>query len=384
MIGVGQAHEVHGLPVHMEDFDGLELARGYLEGIANVEDGFRVNGWMLLPDKEFDSISVYWNRELVGSADVVLRQDVARVFPWIPHAGRSGFLFRLPKAIADAARVGRLDLLGCQGGRAIARLSTLFRADIDSAVPTPPAELMDRIGACGNAPYFKLGGLKLFGDVMKPILRHRGHSSVRRLLDWGCGCGRVSVHFLLEPSILEVFGCDIDPEAIVWCSGHLRPGSFSRIDPWPPTPYKEATFDVAVGISVFTHLPGPVQHAWLAEMSRIIAPGGLFLASTHGEYAASFTFPKSLGDSESAPMLVRKLKSMLAGRPRGTEVLRDGIFSEVLNPSLNRIAPDGYYRDVYQSREYTIREWSNYFEILEYIPRGMGNHQDLVVMRRRA
>lgn len=381
---MGQAHKGYGLPVHVKDFEGVELARGYLEGMAVVEGGFRVNGWMLLPDKEFDSISMYWNGKLVGLADVELRQDVADAFPWIPHADRSGFSIRLPQPIAEATRIDRVDLLGCRDGRPIARMSTLFRPDLDAVIPTPPAELMDRVGACGNAPYFKLGGLKLFGDVMEPMVRHHGHGSVRRLLDWGCGCGRVTAHFLLEPIILEVFGGDIDPDAIAWCSNHLRPGTFLRIDPWPPTPYKEATFEVAVGISVFTHLPGPVQHAWLAEMRRIIVPGGLFLASTHGEYAASFTFPKSFGDSESTPRFVRKLKNMLTGRPRGTEVLRDGIVSDAPNPSLNRIAPDGYYRDVYQSREYTIREWSKYFEILEYIPQGMGNHQDLVVMRRRA
>ncbi len=381
---MGQARGGYGLPVYAKDFEGIELARGYFEGIAVVESGYRVNGWMLLPDRELESISVYWNGDLVGSADVELRQDVASVFPWIPHAGRSGFVLRLPNAIADGARIGRIDLLGCQGGRGIALMNTLFRPDLDTVVPTPPAELTDRIGACGNDAYFKLGGLKLFGDVMEPMLRHLGHGSVRRLLDWGCGCGRVTAHFLLDPNVLDVFGCDIDPEAIVWCRDHLKGGNFLRIDPWPPTPYEEATFDVAVGISVFTHLPGPVQRAWLAEMRRLVAPRGLFLASTHGEYAASFVFPRAPADPEPPPRLVEKVKSMLAARPRGAGLLRDGIVSDVINPSLDRIAPDGYYRDVYQTREYTVREWSRYFEILEYIERGVMNHQDLVVMRRPA
>ncbi len=381
---MGQAHKGYGLPVHVKDFEGVELARGYLEGIAVVEGGFRVNGWMLLPDKEFGSISVYWNGELVGSADAELRQDVASVFPWIPHAGRSGFLFRLPKAITEATRIGRVDLLGCRDGRPIARMSSLFRPDLDTVVPTPPSDLMERVADTQVPQFFKMGGLKSFGEFVDAMSSHCDLRAVRRVLDWGCGCGRVTVHFLLEPNMPEVFGCDIDPDAIAWCSNHLQPGNFSRIEAWPPTPYKDATFDLVIAYSVFTHLARDVQKAWLAEMKRIIAPGGLFLASTHGEFAALFTFPKSSGESESQRGLVQNIKNIVARVRWGTGIPRDGIFDGMSDPALKGIAPEGYYRGVFQTREYTIREWSKYFEILEYIERGTGNFQDLVVMRRAA
>lgn len=358
-IRMAPTHDLSERPIDLKISDDIELARGYFDTIANVHGEPLIGGWMLLPDKEFDSLRVYWNEKMAGLADVESRQDVAEAYPWIPHASRSGFSFRWPKAIAGTTGSGRIDLLGCQSGRPIGRLSTLFRTDLDAAIPAPPEELLSRIGACGSAPYFRLGGLKLFGDLMEPIQRHREISSIRRLLDWGCGCGRVTAHFLLEPRITEVFGCDVDPEAVQWCITHLSPGRFSCIEPWPPTGYEDAAFDVAVGISVFTHLGKELQDAWLTEMRRIIAPGGLLLASTHGEFAARFAFPKRLA-----------------------RLLRGGIFSDIHNPSLDGIVPEGCYRDVYQVREYTLREWSRYFEILEYIERGMGNHQDLVVMRR--
>lgn len=361
MARMGQAQYLREVPTHMGFLDDLELGRGYFDGIASVEGGFLVSGWMLLPDKELGSLRVYWNRELLGSADVVTRQDVANAFRWIPHANRSGFSFLFPKPIAETTRVGRFDLLGCQDGRPTARMSTLFRADLDTAVPTPPQELMSMVAATRDAWFFKIGGLKSFGEFLDPICRHRELRSVRRLLDWGCGCGRVAVHFLSEPDVAEVFGCDVHQEAIQWCGENLRPGKFSRIEPWPPTPYEDAAFDVALGISVFTHLARDVQNAWLAEMRRIIAPGGLFLASTHGQFATRFEFPETFA-----------------------QLLRDGIFDGVHDPSLGGIFPKGYYLNVYQTREYTLREWSKYFEILEYIERGYGNHQDLVVMRRPA
>ena len=49
MIRMGKAHYVPALPKYME---GIELARGYFEGIAVVEGGFRVQGWMPLSDWE--------------------------------------------------------------------------------------------------------------------------------------------------------------------------------------------------------------------------------------------------------------------------------------------------------------------------------------------
>lgn len=94
-------------------------------------------------------------------------------------------------------------------------------------------------------------------------------------------------------------------------------------------------------------------------MRRIIAPGGLFLASTHGEFAASFAFPTDFADR-----------------------LGNGTYDEISDSALDGIPPEGYYRSVYQTREYTLQDWSRYFEILEYVERGMGNLQDLVVMRR--
>jgi hypothetical protein len=94
-------------------------------------------------------------------------------------------------------------------------------------------------------------------------------------------------------------------------------------------------------------------------MHRILKPGGYLIASTHGEWAAYFASPKN-----------------------SSRLLRDGINDEWKDPTLTGIAPAGYYRGTYQSKDYTIREWSKYFEILEYIERGTANIQDLILMRR--
>ena len=63
------------------------------------------------------------------------------------------------------------------------------------------------------------------------------------------------------------------------------------------------------------------------------------------------------------------------------DVLKDGIY-EVADEELNGIAPKDYYYGTFQTRKYTLKEWSRYFKILEYKERVASNYQDMVVMKR--
>jgi ubiquinone/menaquinone biosynthesis C-methylase UbiE len=158
----------------------------------------------------------------------------------------------------------------------------------------------------------------------------------------------------------EIHGSDIDPEAIAWCKAHLHQGKFFVSGPVPPLPFEDATFDVVIATSVFTHLAQDVQNAWLAELRRIIVPGGLLLPTVNGEFGIRRDLP-----AETAK-----------------EIIRSGFSDKAPDTALDGITPENYYRSTYQTKEYTLEEWSKYFEILEYIEKGLLDHQDLVVMRR--
>ena len=72
----------------------------------------------------------------------------------------------------------------------------------------------------------------------------------------------------------------------------------------------------------------------------------------------------------------------MRGKP--PDLLGGRIVDGTNDPTLDGVAPQGYYRAVLQARAHTLREFAKYFEIVEYIERGAGNYQDLVVMRRTA
>jgi hypothetical protein len=68
---------------------------------------------------------------------------------------------------------------------------------------------------------------------------------------------------------------------------------------------------------------------------------------------------------------------------KGKEMLKEGIYDNMQAGDLDGILPKEYYRLVFQSKAYTVREYSQYFEILDYIERGAANIHDLIVMRKR-
>ncbi len=339
----------------------LEPARGPFDRIEYRDGTLTVSGWILLPGKEFDSAAIYLNQDKATEVSITRRDDVAKAFPFISHAGHSGFRFEIPRPADAMAGMVDICVVGISAGREIAKIETWFRTDLYSCLPAPPATLMLRENGYENASIHMLLGLQSYKEFWTTACKYADPASLKNMLDWGCGCGRVVGFFSKFSGIPEIRGCDIDAEAVEWCSGNLKPADFSVIPLHPPTSYPDNTFNLVISFSVLTHLSKDVQLTWLEEMKRILAPGGLFLATVQGEFAAMFSF---------------------AGR-RIREILRNGIYDDMADAALDGVAPKGYYRSVFQTKEYTLREYSRHFEVLEYIEAGGTGFQDLLVMRKR-
>lgn len=116
-----------------------------------------------------------------------------------------------------------------------------------------------------------------FADITKEI--GAPMSEARAILDWGCGCGRLARH---GPrfSAGALYGFDIDAVNIAWMKKNL-PGTYGVCGLSPPLDLKDASIDVAYGLSVFTHLSAERQREWLAELGRVIAPGGALILTFH-------------------------------------------------------------------------------------------------------
>jgi SAM-dependent methyltransferase len=150
-------------------------------------------------------------------------------------------------------------------------------------LPIPPADLIFLVAGSPDISWFLKAG-SLAATSISDALQKRGKSMAElgAILDFGCGCGRVlrNWHSLERP---RVCGADYNPKLIEWCRTNLPFGEFQVNQLSPPLPYRSGEFDLVYALSVFTHLTEDLQFLWMRELSRVVAPGGYLIVSTHGE-----------------------------------------------------------------------------------------------------
>ena len=150
------------------------------------------------------------------------------------------------------------------------------RVSPTDGVPLPPRRLMVRVAGTADADWFLRSGRAGYDA----IAAHVPLDAIGSVLDFGCGCGRVTRYFREHDA--EVAGSDVSADAIAWCRGNLPFGRFEVNGLTPPLVFDDASFDLVYALSVFTHLTGDLQLAWRDELRRVLRPGGRLLVTTHG------------------------------------------------------------------------------------------------------
>jgi SAM-dependent methyltransferase len=150
-------------------------------------------------------------------------------------------------------------------------------------LPVPPPRLRVEVAGTAGLEWFLDSGRQQ-AEIIRSAAERNGVplESAGSLLDFGCGCGRVLRHWagLAGPA---VHGSDFNERLVGWCAANLPFVTASVNDLAPPLRYEDGQFDLVYAISVFTHLPHDLERAWIDELTRITAPGGLLLLTTHGD-----------------------------------------------------------------------------------------------------
>ncbi|HEV7132265.1 MAG TPA: class I SAM-dependent methyltransferase [Gaiellaceae bacterium] len=215
--------------------------------------------------------------------------------------------------------------------------------------PLPPRRLMVRVAGTGDADWFLRSGRAGFDA----IAAHAPLSDDGAVLDFGCGCGRVTRWWGDFPG--TVAGSDVSGAAIDWCRANLPFARFETNALAPPLAFDDECFDLVYALSVFTHLTAELQVAWRDELRRVLRPGGRLLLTTHGR-----SYAPRLDADERARF------------ERGELVVR---WAEVAGSNLcSAYHPESYLRDTFAQG----------FELVELEPEGArGNPtQDLVLLRK--
>jgi ubiquinone/menaquinone biosynthesis C-methylase UbiE len=158
--------------------------------------------------------------------------------------------------------------------------------------PVPPKELW--LGY-GSTPEVYLEAGQHHVNRMLHVLQGTGWSLATdaRVLDFGCGAGRMA-RWLAEIVLDgEIWGTDISAAHITWCQQHLTPPMhFATTTTIPHLPFEDNSFDLIYAGSVFSHLDD-LADAWLLELRRISRPGGrIFITIMDQTSISSFSQEK--------------------------------------------------------------------------------------------
>jgi SAM-dependent methyltransferase len=221
--------------------------------------------------------------------------------------------------------------------------------------PLPPARLRRRVGLTSSRAEFQAVGEQAVADVLRAYgaVRPEGEG-YGSWLDYGCGSGRILLQ-LKRAGVADLWGVDPDRGAIRWLRRRYGAGRFTELPASFPLAFAAGSFDVVLAISIFTHMDEAAQHSTLAEISRLLRPGGLLIASTHGR-----------------ELLVT----------RGD--LTPGQIAQLDASGFLFVAGSGPFNEnsTFHSAEYLDRTWGRWFERRLSLPKGLMNYQDLSVWRK--
>lgn len=251
-----------------------------------------------------------------------------------------------------------------------ARVEELARAD---AQPIPTDA--DRVGYyAGDDLAYWLSGLEDYLRI-EEIGREldRPLSPGQRFLDLGCASGRVLRHFAAMAPDVDAVGVDLCRQYVAWAREHLQ-APVLQGTALPSLPFADGSVDAIFAGSVFTHI-NDFEEAWLAELRRVVAPGGFALLTIHSEVV----WEEMRADPEHS---LRRHALSVAHRlePISLDPITDETFNQPM--PARRVAleaidwPD---TNVFHAREWIHERWGRQWRV-ERILEQAHSYQDCVVL----
>jgi SAM-dependent methyltransferase len=168
----------------------------------------------------------------------------------------------------------------------------------------PPSKLRVAVAGTANVDSFLESG-QAQSRYLRTMLAGIGRpvEDMDAILDFGCGCGRITRWFadLTRP---DINGCDYNPDLVAWCDENLHFMHVLKTDLEPPLPYADNAFDFLYAFSVFTHLSAELAGLWVAELGRVVKPGGLLWFTIHGASYRERLLPEQRARFDAGEIIV--------------------------------------------------------------------------------
>ncbi len=244
--------------------------------------------------------------------------------------------------------------------------------DSPCILPTiPPDELQRHWN--GDAGHALAAQSVAFYKLSKQVFADHGPKPLEeaRVLDFGCGWGRLIRYWIRDLPAEQLFGCDPDANILQWCRD--IPANFAVSDFSPNKLPFDQQFDLIYAYSIFTHLSQAIHWQCLRAIHQALTPGGIVILTIR---PWSFIERKAL---ELAKLSDDRLRYALQEYDNQQYIF---VPADVHAQSPLRIDGEITYGDAVIPESYAREHWSELFEFIVRIDFAADPQQIPIVLRK--
>ena len=211
----------------------------------------------------------------------------------------------------------------------------------------------------------------------RPLAAHR------RLLDFGCGWGRMLRLFMKDVAPDNLYGMDSTSRFLTEARRCNPALNFLACAVAPPTLLSAESLDCIVSWSVFSHLDEFLTTRWIEEFARLLKPGGLLMITTQSRRFIAFC----------AEMRMRRASGIRLEHG-WYEACADSFIDEAQENAryeaghflhaapAARPNPQSHYGEAIIPRGYIVKHWASMFRLVEFLDNPARLPQVLVVLQK--
>ncbi len=200
-----------------------------------------------------------------------------------------------------------------------------------------------------------------------------------RVLDFGCGWGRIIRCFLKDCRASNLWGIDVDPDLLAVCKETMPQCNFSVVQPLAPTSFQDRSFDLITAYSVFSHLAEHASLSWIKEFSRLLSPGGVIVVTTEGRDFIELC--RSLRGREHEFGWYNALANSFVD-PDAAYAAYDAGQYLYSGTGGGAVRPADFYGEALIPKGYVETHWTPYLNLVDFVDNRSVLTQALIVMQK--
>lgn len=202
------------------------------------------------------------------------------------------------------------------------------------------------------------------------------------ILDFGCGVGRLLLHFNKVYNSNNYYACDIDDTSVDFIrKNYPNVGAYTN-NYKPPLKFENSKFHMIYSLSIFSHINIEDQSLWLEELSRVTKPGGYVFLSIEGFKSLKYWLHIELGlDLKEASEKLNKNGYIFSAYKNWESISKQ---NKNFRNASQLVGVKSPYGIMVMNESFIYKNWNRYnFEVLDIIKGIITTRQDLVILRKK-